>query len=193
VSTPDWIALGAAPVQNPPVGLSLPASPLDGDEYVLVDSITNPTFNWRFKYMQAIADAYKWMCIGGDPAFVAVDNADPLNNNVYGPLATPGPSFTIPRAGIYLVEIGFQGANTVGGGIAQYMSYDIGATAAVDADWCQFYSNTSTGVSFHVSRPKLKTILAANTALVAKYRLNASGNAMTYSFRWMRVTPKRVA
>ena len=41
-------------------GTTLPASPVDGQEAILVDSVTNPTYQWRFRYNAGSTSAYKW-------------------------------------------------------------------------------------------------------------------------------------
>jgi len=195
MSEPYWIPI-APQVPTTGIGASLPASPNDGDEYILVDSITNPTYNWRFKYMASItADAYKWVFIGGDAAFGEVVASESPNSSSYVALATPGPVITVPRAGIYIVEVGFMMQNnSIGGGFAQYMSYDIGATGAVDADSTgSMMVNITTAALLMVSRPRVKTITANNTALTAKYRQNSPSVNYPFAQRWMRVTPKRVS
>jgi len=178
------------------VGTTLPASPVDGQEAILVDSLTAPTYNWRFKYVAGItADAYKWVFIGGDDAFSEVVASETPNSATYVALATPGPSITVPRAGIYVVEIGFLMQNiSWGGGFAQYMSYDIGATGAVDADGTgAMMVNITTTASLMVSRPRVKTFTSGPTALVAKYRHNSATTNYPFAQRWMRVVPKRVS
>jgi hypothetical protein len=46
-------------------GTTLPGSPVDGQEYVLVDSTTNPSYQWRFRYNAGSSSAYKWEFVGG--------------------------------------------------------------------------------------------------------------------------------
>jgi hypothetical protein len=70
------------------------------------------------------------------------------------------------------------------------MSYDIGATGAVDADGVTAYH--ASGLRFELMRPRQKTIAAAGTALVAKYR-SPNSVAGGYGKRWMRLTPIRLA
>jgi hypothetical protein len=86
-------------------GTSLPASPTDGQLAVLVDSLTNPTYSWMFRYNLGSTSAYKWEYVGGSPGAV-VDMSDAAVN-----LAATGTwyyfsppiNFTLPRAGDYLV------------------------------------------------------------------------------------------
>lgn len=65
---------------------SLPASPTDKQQALLVDSLTAPTYAWLFQYEAGITDSYKWMWLGG------------------APLVTT--SHTTVRAGIYRVMYG---------------------------------------------------------------------------------------
>jgi len=83
-------------------GTTLPPSPADGQEAILVDSTTAPTYQWRFRYNAGhTGDANKWEYVGGAPAEV-FDTADftvPQNWNM-----APNPQFTVPRAGLYTLE-----------------------------------------------------------------------------------------
>src|SRR6516164_9624771 len=53
------------PTLKIPYGTTLPASPVDGQEAILVDSITNPTYQWRLRYNAGSTSAYKWEFVGG--------------------------------------------------------------------------------------------------------------------------------
>jgi len=84
-------------------GLGLPSNPVDGQEAVLVDSVTNPAYQWRFRYNAGhTGDAYKWEFIGGPPF-----RAGP-SGTVSGPATanswvdvTGSTTLTAPRAGMY--------------------------------------------------------------------------------------------
>jgi len=96
----------AAPVPWPPApgaasyGTTLPASPVDGQEAVLVDSVTNPTYQWRFRYNAGSTSAYKWEFVGGAP--LAVDDASSRTMPTLGAwTAFTSPILTLPRAGDY--------------------------------------------------------------------------------------------
>ena len=131
MSEPFWIPI-APQVPTTGIGASLPASPSDGDEYILTDSLTAPTYAWRFKYFAGITDAYKWVYLGGEPMYNEVGTAgvEGTSSTTYVVLTSAGPSLTPPRAGIYDVEIGAAMQPSA----SCFMSYDIGATAAVDTD-----------------------------------------------------------
>lgn len=101
-------------------GTTLPASPTDGQEYILVDSTTSPTYQWRFRYSTANTGTYKWEFVGGSEKVVAGDPNAVINTKTqvgasgyYYDSSTM--SFTVPRAGDYLVR-GYVQINANGGG-----------------------------------------------------------------------------
>lgn len=167
------------------VGTSLPGSPADGDECIIVDSTSVPTYAWRFKYMSTPA---KWLFIGGVPGFSFVAAAETTTSGVYAVLGTAGPSFTVPLAGDYIVEIGSRLSNSTTNQ-TYYHGYDIGGTGAVDGDAIIVGNEAAAEVMHHTLSQK-KTGLSASTALVSKYK--TSGGTLTAGKRWMRVTPVQV-
>jgi hypothetical protein len=173
------------------IATTLPGSPVDGQEAILVDSLTAPTYAWTFKYVASISDANKWLFIGGGPAVSEVAASESATNAAYIALTTAGPSFTVPRAGIYLVTIGARMQNN--SAAKTFMSYDIGGTAAADVDAATVgnFGNSNSGyVDSAHQKSRLKT-LAAATALVAKYKSTTAG--FTMAERFMHVLPVRVA
>jgi hypothetical protein len=74
---------------------------VDGQEYTLVDSVTNPIYEWRFRYNGQSTGTYKWEFVGGAPAEVGsgTDYTVPTGWSMM-----PDPLFTVPRAGYYQVE-----------------------------------------------------------------------------------------
>jgi hypothetical protein len=89
--------------QSPSYGTSLPSSPYDGQEAILVDSITNPSYQWRFRYNAGSTSPYKWECVGGQPAWVIDEGDHPsMPTGTWG--TPPTPSITLPRAGDYLIS-----------------------------------------------------------------------------------------
>lgn len=49
-----------SPTAMPTYGTSFPASPINGQEHILVDSTTNPTYEWRYRYNANNTTANKW-------------------------------------------------------------------------------------------------------------------------------------
>ena len=82
------------------VGIALPVSPVDGQIFTLVDSLTAPTYSWMFRYVASITTGYKWIFIGGAPATRVYDPAQSISPSAW--TATTLPTFTIPRPGTYL-------------------------------------------------------------------------------------------
>jgi len=85
-------------------GTTLPSNPVDGQEAVLVDSLTNPSYQWRFRYNAGSTSAYKWECIGGTGRYAEVNPFEATTSTALVDLATVGPSFAIPRAGQWEVQ-----------------------------------------------------------------------------------------
>ena len=166
------------------IGLVLPTAPFDGQEFTLVDSLTAATYAWKFRYVAARA-TNKWLFIGGAPAWSEVATNENVNSTTYVAAPTPGPSVVVPVAGDYQVGIGFRRAANVAAG-GSFMSYDIGGTAAVDAD-AVMSTLASGGDALHsVFRVRRKSLTAVT--LTAKYRHAAAG-AEGIADRWMQVTP----
>ena len=91
----------------PTYGTTLPASPADGQEHVLVDSITSPTYQWRFRYNAGNTSAYKWEFIGGSPDLKGPQGSLTAAIPATGWTWVSGaPTWTAPRAGVYIVEYG---------------------------------------------------------------------------------------
>lgn len=107
-----WAPITPADVANIPYGTSLPASPYDGQEAILVKSLnsaTDPPYHWRFRYNAGSSRTEKWEFIGGTSAYLVAAQGQWVG-------MTPGwsvynPAFVAPRSGVYDVEFGgqFQG------------------------------------------------------------------------------------
>lgn len=173
-----------------PLVTSLPVSPFDGQEVILTDSLTAGTYFWRLRYTAGITDAYKWVFIGGALGFSEVPTAEaPGSSGAYVALATAGPLFALPRPGIYDVAIGAYQSPT-NNATLPHMSYDIGATGAVDADALRpDVAGTGSISGPQGSKERRKTFVSAVT-LTAKYKQAAA--ATTFKDRWMRITPVRI-
>lgn len=164
---------------------SLPSSPVDGDEIILTDSLTAGTYQWHLRYVSARA-TNKWLFVGGTRLEAEVATSEATAASAYAALATAGPSITLPVAGDYFIEHGFQCDGFPTNNQTIYMSYDIGATGATDADSVQATQDTSTGGLSPGHRLKKKTGLTAVT-LTAKYRTN--GVSSKFAQRYIAATP----
>lgn len=87
-------------------GTTLPASPVDGQEAILVDDPTGPGYQWRLRYNAGHSiDGYKWEYIGGC-SWVRNLNGQATTSEVGVPAQTTpaAPSFTVPRTGYYHIH-----------------------------------------------------------------------------------------
>jgi hypothetical protein len=184
----SWLAAGGV---ADGYGTTLPGSPSSGDRFILVDSTTNPTYEWYFRYNSGSASAFKWECIGGTPALITVAVDESTASTTYTALGTAGPSFTVPRAGDYLIRHGFSRGATGNAAIHGRMSFDVGASAAADADSC-VCSGESANSRASVTQVTRKNGLAASAAIIAKYRASAAA-AIGFDRRWLEVKPYRVS
>lgn len=170
-------------------GTALPSSPSDGQSFYYVADTTNGVV-WHLRYRSASASAYKWEYVGGSQLINTVFANEQYVGAAYGNLATSGPTVTVPLAGDYVVTIGFTGNNGQAGQVAR-MSYDIGATGAVDADSVLYVTSVAAGNYATVTKPQRKNAIAASSALTAKYK-TAAGSGVYFQDRFMQVIPVRV-
>jgi hypothetical protein len=181
-------------VLGPPRVTALPTSPIDGQECYLVADAANGVI-WHLRYNAASASAYKWEVVGGSPLAVEAAAAyETTSSGTYVALATAGPSITLPVAGDWVISQGFEGyIDTTGSAWGTYMSYDIGATAAVDADnvvvgGAPQQSGAGQPMAFRARR---KNGLGA-VALVSKYKVYPGGTIGHFQKRSMSAMPIRV-
>jgi hypothetical protein len=176
-----------------PYGISLPASPTDGQEAILVDSITNPSYQWRFRYNAGSASAYKWEFIGGAEASVEILTSEVRTaGSGYGDLATVGPSMTLPRAGewIFAIEthISFIAVNAT---CYAQCAAQFGASAPDpnDAVTFEFSNGPTVSITNTLSR-HIRRASAAQTVKLAYLAVGANG---TFLRRRLGVLPVRVS
>ena len=182
-----WAAGGGG--SSATYGVAFPGSPSDGQEHILVDSVTNPTYQWRFRYNAGSTSAYKWEFIGGSPAYSAQAGGFVVNSGTYMDGTPVGPQLTLARAGEYIVRHGFNSVNE--SGIFAIATVKIGAAAASDNQgaW-QSQVGVAGGYWFSAFREQMLTF-AANDLAKVQYRM-ISGN-WTCSARWLSITPIRVS
>jgi hypothetical protein len=196
VNVPTFIRISlASPLQYSPgalqpvgYGTTLPGAPLDGQEYILVDSVTNPTYQWRFRYNAGSTSAYKWEFIGGVALYGLTAVTETLSSTVYGDMPTVGPQIALPRDGDYLLEYGMYGRTGTASNNC-FMTFAGGGVAAADGNAIQIDSPTANfgGTSSFCKRFNALTA----GALTAKYR--AATGTLLAGNRWMSATPFRVS
>lgn len=119
-------------VQTPPTvltqgigyGTSLPVSPVNGEEYILVDSTTNPLYQWRFRWNAGSSRAHKWEFVGGIPLLIYPASYTPPAVNDYIIDTAAGATITVPRAGDYLCESNTELNGSTGNPLYMGFSFD---------------------------------------------------------------------
>lgn len=180
----EEVVLAFAPVE---VVTELPSSPVDGQEvyYLAAAEVV-----WHLKYRSAAAAPYKWLYLGGHALFSEVATDEFKTSVEYTDLATVGPSLTVPLAGKYRWEIAGLARNEGGVATSGFMSAAFGAAAATDVNAAEG-RNSRDGEGRALLRIREVT-LAADTAVVAKYRTDNSSQGCWFANRTMRLTPIRV-
>jgi hypothetical protein len=178
---------------------SLPATPLDGQRAVLVDSVTNPNYQWEFRYNAQSTSSYKWEFIGGPPAYIAVEVTENTTRTTAGDLATPGPSFTIPRAGDYIIELSVRVDKIGGAGwVCTYTVLFINGVQA-GPPYTELFNNVynpGTPAPYSNTSEKVKWTRAAGDVLKMAYQIitqDNAGSTVSFQHRRMTVIPVRVS
>jgi hypothetical protein len=191
--TPDPTLWGAAQISKPTYGTTLPGSPVDGQEAILVDSTTNPTYQWRFRYNVGSTSPYKWEFVGGTDAYAEVNTAETTSaSTTWLDLATVGPRIIVPRAGDYDALVGCDGSASAQN-VWMLIGISVGATAPVVPLGRLMYAPTLSGYPQHFGTSRRALGVAAGNDLRLRYQSYHSGSSTTFDQRWIRVTPVRVS
>jgi hypothetical protein len=191
----SWNAYTAAgalktAAQSVGFGTSLPASPVDGQEYVLVDSATATTYQWRFRYNTGSSNTDKWEFVGGTPALNEVLTSENCASASYVALTT-AQAITLPRAGCYQVTWGF----TSSSGTASATGFGAikrGAAATADVDGVVVrFGGTATAHGWSSSRTKLFTGAAASDSYALNWKM--STGTLSVEHRYLSIVPVRVS
>lgn len=183
-----WTDVGVDAAQFAPVplGTTLPASPVDGQEAILTDSLTNPTYSWRFRYNAGSSSAYKWEFVGGASWYGAVITSESTSSASLTDLATVGPQFSTPRAGDWIVSA----SCTVGQGAAP--SYTVNMQVSnTDLQAQTMLNGAGSGWTGQLAAVGRALALAASTILKMQYSTAAS--TVSFATRHLAITPIRVS
>lgn len=168
-----------------PYATTLPASPVNGQEAILVDSLTNPSFQWRFRYNAGSSSAFKWEFVGGSSAESKIDTNENTASTAFVDLATVGPSFVAPRNGEYIISGWSRGSPSGAGNYAL-----LGIRVSVQA--VQDLSAVSTGAGDGTLAVHDVFVANAGDVIKLQYRAYAAGGA-SFLMRRLSVQPRRVA
>lgn len=160
---PDPFPLGGSGI---PLVTALPGSPLDGQEVILVDSLTNPTYQWKMRYNAGSVQAQgrKWAYMGGIPKEISNSGAQEsftLIADTPQSLTQIAP-FTVPSTGQYHLRFG------------AYIGYTVNTPAATTLE-LRVYKNTPDNTYFGTSlkvpttarEPKVSTASEASLSVVS--------------------------
>lgn len=163
-------------------GTSLPTSPYDGQEAVLVDSISNPTYQWHFRYNGNSTSAYKWEFVGGSPWTGSAADSIAI---AAGWNTVAVPAFTAPRAGDYMVQAhaGINNAAASWGAVAPYTTGPVGTSC---------YFSVVAGMWGGASCVPLPVNAVAAGAQI-KVGIYSGSAGATVSPRALGITPVRVS
>jgi len=161
-------------------GTSFPASPGDGQEFTLVDSLTAPNYIWRFRYNAGSTWAQKWEFIGGSPFLLRMNDGPGVSGWV-----GLTPTWAAIRAGVYNVISTCRFVSPSAAGL-------FGVAIAVNGALSGYQQHSqSAGGNCWISITQEDQIVpaAGNTVGMLGYSGNGDGQA---SSRSMMITPLRL-
>jgi hypothetical protein len=191
-------------IPAPYYGSSPPASPVDGQEWIM--SWLGPA--WRFRYNAALAADYPWQCIGQIPLYSVQGTASiaaghAIAANTWFDIAgdTPPQLLAVPRAGIYMLSTGAQiytqNATAVIYAMTQGISRQAGGSGSFVSTGVQVQLETSNGSSWawgamHLYRRGPLT-LTAGDVLKCQYTVGTAALHASWGDRYLQAFPVRIS
>lgn len=172
---------------NAGYGTTLPSSPTDGMEYILVDSVSAATYIWRMRYNAGSASGFKWEYVGGNPkkSYTVAAVSSAAGSGVWS--AALGTALVVPNQGEY--DLRWSGHDD-GNGAGSSTDFGIGfGTAPASSD--QYATGSNSGQGFY--RYFRTGTLAAATSLDFYIRDSDSTRRNPWSYRTLEVVPFRLA
>jgi Carbohydrate-binding module family 5/12 len=172
------------------IGTAFPSSPIDGQRFTLVDSLTAPTYAWECRYVASITDAYKWLVIGPVP-LRTLYGPNQQQNNVTSP-ADLGVivSLTMPRSGIYIFDHGAAMYNSVNDYYSQ-ATLKFGAAAAGSGEYA--FMRGRAGDFMSVSVGGIQKTLVAGDVVKQQYWSSGSPALLQVQMAWIEALPVRLS
>lgn len=171
-------------------GTSLPSVPsgVDRVTFDLTDSTASPTYRWSLRYNAGSGSSYKWEFVGGSPATANVDASQTTASGSLVDLATAGPSFTLPRAGDYVVSWGAEVANTAAG------NSNVLAVMKAGVEQARINGvSMIAGAGFLLRAQRTFKVSGAAASELLKLQYAVSGGTGTFEKRDLQVAPTRVS
>lgn len=160
---------------------TLPGGALDGQQVFFQNAaMADEGVLWHLRYNDDSSSPYPWEVAGASDLLQTLTGSVSVTGSTY--LNLGGPSITVPLAGDYDLSYG---AVTESDDVM--ISPQVGSTPASDADAAKSISG--------LSALRRKTGLAADSAIILRYKLHEIGSSEapdTVWNRWLRVRPVRV-
>lgn len=180
VITSDIASQGGAKWHLPIPTVAFPSSPVDGQmfAYEPVSGIT-----WLFRYNAGGSSPYFWEFAGGAP-IVTLNESTVTTTSTSYVAPTGAMSITVPRAGIYMIEVsGYGYSSTVA---TNHLNYAINGTAQAD----EYGANSDGQQGNSVMRVRYNTIATAGHVIAERIKVGAGTG--TWLRRQMSIIPIRV-
>lgn len=185
-SAVDWVPLWTLGAPST-YGTTLPVSPVDGQEHTLVDSLTNPTYSWRFRYNASSTSTFKWEFVGGPPIYAYQDTSGDAVGNAWVYLTTP--RITPPRPGDFIIHASVRAVSSPTAGNSIHLA--AGVSSDPSGVESSFAAAPVANYLFTLAPPPVRrTINAGQTAGMWSHGGAAGGTV--YS-RALTLTPLRVS
>lgn len=166
---------------------TLPASPFDGQQAILVDSVTAPTYQWWFRYNAGSSNTDKWEFVGGAPLTASNFASSTTASTTAADLAAgASPTFTLPRSGAYIVSFSCMATNSsantqavvyvVLNGVTQFTAAEEVNTAAINH-----------------SIASAPALINGTVGQVVKLQYSVAAGTGTFQARIMSIIPVRVS
>ena len=172
-------------------GTTLPASPTDGQEHILVNSLTNPAYQWRFRYNAGSSSAYKWEFVGGSDLFGGPSGSVTGITTTPTPL-TGGPSLVVPHAGDYLVMVSVFGQATAYTSACNLQAAVNLSTSGAGQLWIVSVAIALNMGATSGGREKRTGLVAGETATIRVVNGNANATG-SYSSGSLSLLPVRIS
>lgn len=172
-------------------GTALPGSPVNGQEHYLVDSLTNPTYQWHFRYNANNTTAYKWEFLGGTSLFAVNQALQAISGTSWN--TTFGPTVTTPRPGVYDVQVGGS-TNGVGtaAGVETMICPSCATVPAADGNATIICSNVGVPDAYELYGSQAARLTTGAEAIYLAVR-KTSSQGVSIRNRRINVIPVRIS
>jgi len=187
---------GSSDPRFPSYGTTLPGSPVDGQEAILVDSTTAPTYRWRFRYNAGSSSTFKWEFIGGGALSNYLGTQQAVGSaSTWVDLGTGQPIVTVPRAGDYRAEWRFRMLNADPAAQQAFVTVVPagGTPGTIQAGSTAIAPSQVTDYSDFANPTRDASLAAIAASVTLRLMYYATSTNVSFSNRLLAVTPIRVS